>query len=58
MSSYSLINSEFLSLFFMFKSSDLIDKDAWKNNGTGQLSISCSKRVSKGTKKKKKTIVA
>lgn len=49
--------------FFVFffssyvQSSDPADKDAWKDRGTGQLSIKCKEGVSKGTKESKPTIV-
>ncbi|KAK6935318.1 Ran binding domain [Dillenia turbinata] len=33
------------------------DKDAWKDKGTGQLSIKCKEGVAKGTKESKPTIV-
>ncbi|XP_059661704.1 uncharacterized protein LOC132307850 [Cornus florida] len=39
------------------KSSDPADKDAWKDKGTGQLSIKCKEGVSKGTKESKPTIL-
>ncbi|KAH0974736.1 hypothetical protein GBA52_016635 [Prunus armeniaca] len=39
------------------KSSDPADKDAWKDKGTGQLSIKCKEGVSKGTKESKPTII-
>ncbi|KAA8522338.1 hypothetical protein F0562_013301 [Nyssa sinensis] len=39
------------------KSSDPADKDAWKDKGTGQLSIKCKEGVSKGTKDSKPTIL-
>ncbi|XP_022159553.1 uncharacterized protein LOC111025936 isoform X2 [Momordica charantia] len=39
------------------KSTDPADKDAWKDKGTGQLSIKCKEGVSKGTKESKPTIV-
>ncbi|KAL6556346.1 hypothetical protein OROGR_005634 [Orobanche gracilis] len=39
------------------KSSDPEDKDAWKDKGTGQLSIKCKEGVSKGTKESKPNIV-
>jgi nuclear pore complex protein Nup50 len=39
------------------KSSDPTDKDAWKDRGTGQLSIKCKEGVSKGTKDSKPTIL-
>ncbi|XP_028107593.1 uncharacterized protein LOC114306526 isoform X1 [Camellia sinensis] len=39
------------------KSSDPADKDAWKDRGTGQLSIKCKESVSKGTRESKPTIL-
>ncbi|KAB2632635.1 hypothetical protein D8674_028882 [Pyrus ussuriensis x Pyrus communis] len=39
------------------KSSDPADKDAWKDKGTGQLSIKCKEGVSKGTKESKPTVI-
>ncbi|KAF3448480.1 hypothetical protein FNV43_RR09193 [Rhamnella rubrinervis] len=39
------------------KSSDPADKDAWKDKGTGQLSIKCKEGVSKGAKESKPTIL-
>ncbi|KAJ0049669.1 hypothetical protein Pint_16036 [Pistacia integerrima] len=39
------------------KSSDPADKDAWKDKGTGQLSIKCKEGISKGTKGSKPTIL-
>ncbi|CAN6723293.1 unnamed protein product [Malus baccata var. baccata] len=39
------------------KSSDPADKDAWKDKGTGQLSIKCKEGISKGTKESKPTII-
>ncbi|CAI9288918.1 unnamed protein product [Lactuca saligna] len=39
------------------KSSDSTDKDAWKDRGTGQLSIKCKEGVTKGTKESKPTVV-
>ncbi|XP_038875849.1 uncharacterized protein LOC120068214 isoform X2 [Benincasa hispida] len=39
------------------KSTDPADKDAWKDKGTGQLSIKCKEGISKGTKESKPTIV-
>ncbi|XP_015901881.1 uncharacterized protein LOC107434886 isoform X2 [Ziziphus jujuba] len=39
------------------KSSDPVDKDAWKDKGTGRLSIKCQEGVSKGTKESKPTIL-
>lgn len=39
------------------KSTDPTDKDAWKDKGTGQLSIKCKEGISKGTKESKPTIV-
>ncbi|XP_044484047.1 uncharacterized protein LOC123209986 isoform X2 [Mangifera indica] len=39
------------------KSSDPADKDAWKDKGTGQLSIKCKEGISKGTKESKPTIL-
>jgi len=34
-----------------------VDKDAWKDRGTGQLSIKCKEGVSKGTRESKPTIL-
>nr|XP_043633463.1 uncharacterized protein LOC122604651 [Erigeron canadensis] len=39
------------------KSTDPADKDAWKDKGTGQLSIKCKEGVSKGTKDSKPTVL-
>ncbi|XP_004143935.1 uncharacterized protein LOC101205107 [Cucumis sativus] len=39
------------------KSTDPADKDAWKDKGTGQLSIKCKEGISKGTKESKPTIL-
>ncbi|XP_076960067.1 uncharacterized protein LOC143636324 isoform X2 [Bidens hawaiensis] len=39
------------------KSTDPTDKDAWKDKGTGQLSIKCKEGVTKGTKDSKPTIL-
>lgn len=39
------------------KSTDPTDKDAWKDRGTGQLSIKCKEGVDKGTKDSKPTIL-
>ncbi|CAA0820533.1 Pleckstrin homology (PH) domain superfamily protein [Striga hermonthica] len=39
------------------KSSDPADEGAWKDKGTGQLSIKCKEGISKGTKESKPTIV-
>ncbi|XP_055821439.1 uncharacterized protein LOC129889975 isoform X2 [Solanum dulcamara] len=39
------------------KSTDPTDKDAWKDRGTGQLSIKCKEGVSKGTRESKPTIL-
>ncbi|XAR55027.1 hypothetical protein NMG60_11030398 [Bertholletia excelsa] len=39
------------------KSSDPADKDAWKDKGTGQLSIKCKEGVDKGTKESKPTVI-
>ncbi|KAK1436197.1 hypothetical protein QVD17_01975 [Tagetes erecta] len=39
------------------KSTDSADKDAWKDRGTGQLSIKCKEGVTKGTKDSKPTIL-
>ncbi|KAJ0615914.1 putative Ran binding domain, PH-like domain superfamily [Helianthus annuus] len=39
------------------KSTDPTDKDAWKDRGTGQLTIKCKEGVSKGTKDSKPTIL-
>ncbi|KAA0042801.1 hypothetical protein IC582_022318 [Cucumis melo] len=39
------------------KSTDPADKDAWKDKGTGQLSIKCKEGISKGSKESKPTIV-
>ncbi|KAM7257398.1 hypothetical protein ACFE04_013139 [Oxalis oulophora] len=39
------------------KSSDPKDMDAWKDKGTGQLTIKCKEGVEKGTKESKPTIV-
>ncbi|XP_019155801.1 PREDICTED: uncharacterized protein LOC109152617 [Ipomoea nil] len=39
------------------KSSDPTDKDAWKDRGTGQLSIKCKEGVSKGARESKPTIL-
>ncbi|KAF5460739.1 hypothetical protein F2P56_020586 [Juglans regia] len=39
------------------KSSDPADKDAWKDKGTGKLSIKCKEGIDKGTKESKPTIV-
>ncbi|KAI3792500.1 hypothetical protein L2E82_06382 [Cichorium intybus] len=39
------------------KSTDSTDKDAWKDRGTGQLSIKCKEGVTKGTKDSKPTIL-
>ncbi|XP_071707760.1 uncharacterized protein [Rutidosis leptorrhynchoides] len=39
------------------KSTDPTDKDAWKDRGTGQLSIKCKEGVAKGNKDSKPTIL-
>ncbi|KAJ9555257.1 hypothetical protein OSB04_009871 [Centaurea solstitialis] len=39
------------------KSTDPADKDAWKDRGTGQLSIKCKEGVAKGTKDSKPTVL-
>ncbi|CDP09816.1 unnamed protein product [Coffea canephora] len=39
------------------KSSDPTDKDAWKDKGSGQLSIKCKEGVDKGTRESKPIIV-
>ncbi|XP_076887445.1 uncharacterized protein LOC143537595 [Bidens hawaiensis] len=39
------------------KSTNPTDKDAWKDKGTGQLSIKCKEGVTKGTKDSKPTIL-
>ncbi|KAM0046109.1 putative Ran binding domain, PH-like domain superfamily [Helianthus debilis subsp. tardiflorus] len=39
------------------KSTDPTDKDAWKDRGTGQLSIKCKEGVTKGTKDSKPTVL-
>lgn len=39
------------------QSTDPADKDAWKDKGTGQLSIKCKEGVSKGSQESKPTIV-
>ncbi|KAJ8767619.1 hypothetical protein K2173_018177 [Erythroxylum novogranatense] len=39
------------------RSGDPADKDAWKDKGTGRLSIKCKEGVCKGTKESKPTIV-
>lgn len=39
------------------KSTDPNDNDAWKDRGTGQLSIKCKEGVTKGTKDSKPTIL-
>nr|GMD75100.1 uncharacterized protein LOC109188264 isoform X5 [Ipomoea batatas]GMD82407.1 uncharacterized protein LOC109188264 isoform X5 [Ipomoea batatas]GME08578.1 uncharacterized protein LOC109188264 isoform X5 [Ipomoea batatas] len=39
------------------KSTDPTEKDAWKDRGTGQLSIKCKEGVSKGTRESKPTIL-
>ncbi|CAH9094213.1 unnamed protein product [Cuscuta epithymum] len=39
------------------KSSDPTDKDAWKDRGTGQLSIKCKEDANKGTRESKPTIL-
>ncbi|KAF7135390.1 hypothetical protein RHSIM_Rhsim08G0109800 [Rhododendron simsii] len=39
------------------KSSDPADKDAWKDKGTGQLSIRCKEGVSKCTRESKPTVL-
>ncbi|KAK9072938.1 hypothetical protein SSX86_009374 [Deinandra increscens subsp. villosa] len=39
------------------KSTDPADKDAWKDRGTGQLSIKCKEGVTKGTKDSKPTVI-
>ncbi|VFQ63248.1 unnamed protein product [Cuscuta campestris] len=39
------------------KSSDPADEDAWKDRGTGQLSIKCKEGASKGTRESKPTIL-
>ncbi|KAL4592859.1 hypothetical protein LXL04_005866 [Taraxacum kok-saghyz] len=39
------------------KSGDVTDKDAWKDRGTGQLTIKCKEGVTKGTKDSKPTII-
>ncbi|XP_015571106.1 nucleoporin NUP116/NSP116 isoform X2 [Ricinus communis] len=39
------------------KSTDVSDKDTWKDKGMGQLSIKCKEGVNKGTKESKPTIV-
>jgi len=45
------------SLFLFVQSADPVDKDAWKDRGTGQLSIKCKEGVSKGTRESKPTIL-
>ncbi|XP_052210615.1 uncharacterized protein LOC127813608 isoform X2 [Diospyros lotus] len=39
------------------KSSDPADKDAWKDRGTGQLSIKCKEGITKGTRESRPTIL-
>ncbi|KAK2994830.1 hypothetical protein RJ640_018812 [Escallonia rubra] len=39
------------------KSSDPVDKDAWRDKGTGQLSIRCKEGFGKGTKESKPNIL-
>jgi len=39
------------------KSTDPADKDAWKDKGTGQLSIKCKEGVSKSTRESKPTVL-
>ncbi|XP_019194427.1 PREDICTED: uncharacterized protein LOC109188264 isoform X3 [Ipomoea nil] len=39
------------------KSTDPTEKDAWKDRGTGQLSIKCKEGVSKGTRESKPTVL-
>lgn len=45
------------SIFSYVQSIDPVDKDAWKDKGTGHLSIKCQEGVSKGTKESKPTII-
>lgn len=40
-----------------YQSSNLEDKDAWKDRGMGQLNIKCKEGVSKGSNESKPTIV-
>lgn len=47
----------FVFFFWHVQSSDPADKDAWKDKGTGQLSIKCKEGISKGTKESKPTIL-
>lgn len=42
---------------FCVQSTDPVEKDAWKDKGTGQLSIKCKEGIDKGTKESKPTIV-
>ena len=44
-------------LFLYVQSSDPTDKDAWKDKGSGQLSIKCKEGVDKGTRESKPIIV-
>ncbi|CAL5392803.1 unnamed protein product [Camellia sinensis] len=37
-------------LWLIYQSSDPADNDAWKDRGTGQLSIKCKEGVNKGTR--------
>lgn len=47
----------FVSSFLCVQSTDPADKDAWKDKGTGQLSIKCKEGIDKGTKESRPTIV-
>ncbi|KAI8029886.1 hypothetical protein LOK49_LG01G02355 [Camellia lanceoleosa] len=44
-------------LWLLYQSSDLADNDAWKDKGTGQLSIKCKEGVDKGTREFRPTIL-
>ena len=50
------IHDTTLSVVYI-QSTDPTDKDAWKDKGTGHLSIKCKEGISKGTKESKPTIV-
>lgn len=50
------LSSKFFLLCFV-QSSDPADKDAWKDKGTGQLSIKCKEGVSKCTRESKPTVL-
>ncbi|XP_028055826.1 uncharacterized protein LOC114259989 isoform X2 [Camellia sinensis] len=44
-------------LWLLYQSSDPAYNDAWKDKGTGQLSIKCKEGVNKGTGEFKPTIL-